>query len=211
MTVAIIGTGNMGRSFAKLFASKGEKIAIGARDPAKAAALAKEIGGDAVGGDIAAAVKLADIVLVAVWYQHTADAISAAGDLSGKILVDVSNPITEDYKSLRLGHTSSAAEELQGLAPRSKVVKAFNTLFATLLSKEARNGKDAVQVFVAADDEAAKTAVSDLAIKGGFQAVDSGPLVNARLLEPLGVLNIQLGVFLGHGTGVAPAWVKASA
>jgi predicted dinucleotide-binding enzyme len=67
----------------------------------------------------------------------------------GKVLVDISNPITPDYKALTVGHTTSAAEEIQKLAPQANVVKAYNTIFAELLPADARKGW-AVQVFVAA-------------------------------------------------------------
>jgi predicted dinucleotide-binding enzyme len=62
---------------------------------------------------------------------------------------------------------------------------------------------------VAGDDEAAKKAVSDAVAKGGFEPVESGPLSNARFLEPVGEINIWFGFFLGQGTSTAPAWVKA--
>jgi NADPH-dependent F420 reductase len=207
MTVAVIGTGKMGSGLARLLASKGIEVVIGARDPAAAAKLAEEIG--AQGGGTAAAVKLADVVILAVWYQQMEEVIREAGDLGGKILVDISNPITEDFKGLRIGHTTSAAEEIQKLAPQAKVVKAYNTIFAQLLPAEARAGRAPVQVFVAADDEAAKEAVSDIVAKSGFEAVDSGPLSNARFLEPVGEMNIHFGFFLGWGTSAAPAWIKA--
>ena len=209
MTVAVIGTGKMGSGLARLLASKGIEVVIGARDPADAAKLAEEIGAGAQGGGTAAAVKLADVVILAVWYQQMEQVIREAGDLTGKILVDISNPITEDFKGLRIGHTTSAAEEIQKLAPQAKVVKAYNTIFAQLLPAEAREGRAPVQVFVAGDDEAAKKAVSDIVAKGGFQAVDSGPLSNARFLEPVGEMNIHFGFFLGWGTSAAPAWIKA--
>jgi NADPH-dependent F420 reductase len=209
MTVAVIGTGKMGSGLARLLARKDIQVAVGARDPAEAAKLADEIGGGAQGGGVAAAAKLADVVILAVWYQQMADVIREAGDLTGKILVDISNPITEDFKGLRIGHTTSAAEEIQKLAPRAKVVKAFNTIFAQLLPAEARDGRAPVQVFVAGDDEAAKKAVSDIVAKGGFEPVDSGPLSNARYLEPVGEMNIHFGFFLGWGTSAAPAWIKA--
>jgi hypothetical protein len=80
-----------------------------------------------------------------------------------------------------------------------------------LLPTEAREGRGPVQVFVAGDDEAAKKRVSDLVAKGGFQPVESGPLSNARFLAPLGEINIHFGFFLGWGTSVAPAWIKAAA
>lgn len=207
MAVAIIGTGNMGSGIARLLAAKGQKVAIGSRDPAKAARLAEEIGAGAEGGGVAAAAKLADVVVLAVPYGQAGDAIREAGGLAGKVVIDISNPITEDYKALTVGHTTSAAEEIQKLAPDAKVVKAFNTIFAQLLPTEARTGRK-VQVFVAGDDEAAKKTVSELVAKGGFEAVESGPLSNARYLEPVGEINIHFGFFLGWGTSAAPAWLK---
>lgn len=176
MTVAVIGTGNMGAGIARLLASKGEKVVIGSRDPAKAAKLAEEIGAGTEGGGIAAAAKMADVVVLAVNYPQVGEAIAGGGGFAGKVLVDISNPITEDFKGLRVGHTTSAAEEIQKLAPEAKVVKAYNTIFAQLLPAEAREGRAPVQVFVAGDDEAAKKAVSDIVAKGGFEPVESGPL-----------------------------------
>jgi predicted dinucleotide-binding enzyme len=125
----------------------------------------------------------------------------------GKVLVDISNPITPDYKALTVGHTTSAAEEIQKLAPQANVVEAYNTIFAELLPADARKGR-AVQVFVAGDDEAAKKVVSDMVTKGDFEAVESGPLSNCRYLEPVGEINIHFGFFLDWGTSAAPAWTK---
>jgi len=206
MTIAIVGTGNMGAGIARLLASKGVKVAIGSRDPANAAKLAAEIGAGAEGGGIAAATKLADVVILAVPYTAAAETIREAGGFAGKVLVDISNPITSDYKALTVGHTTSAAE-IQKLAPQAKVVKAYSTIFAQLLPTEARKGRT-VQVFVAGDDEAAKKVVSDIVTTGDFEAVESGPLSNARYLEPVGEINIHFGFFLGWGTSVAPAWIK---
>lgn len=208
MTVAIIGTGKMGAGIARLLAGKGVKVAIGSRDPAKAASLAKEIGANAEGGGLTAAAKLGDVVILAVPYTAAVETIREAGGFAGKILVDISNPITEDYKALTVGHTTSAAEEIQKAAPGAKVVKAFNTIFADLLPAEARKGRG-VQVFVAGDDEAAKKVVSEIIARGDFEAIESGPLSNARYLEPVGEINIHFGFFLGWGTSAAPAWIKA--
>lgn len=208
MTVAIIGTGKMGSGIARLLASKGVKVAIGSRNPPNAAMLANEIGAGAQGGGIAAAVKLADVVILAVPYAAAAETIREAGGLVGKVLVDISNPITPDYKALTVGHTTSAAEEIQKAAPGAKVVKAFNTIFAQLLPVEARKGRT-VQVFVAGDDDAAKKVVSDIITKSDFKAVESGPLSNSRYLEPVGEINIHFGFFMGWGTSAAPAWLKA--
>jgi NADPH-dependent F420 reductase len=207
MKIAIIGTGNMGSGLARALAAAGHEINIGSRDPAKAASLAHEAGHNAQGGGIQAAVKFADVVFLALPYQAILDTLGDAGDLANKVLVDISNPITSDYKGLLVGHTTSAADEIQARAESAKVVKAFNTIFAGLLSRDARKDK-AVQIFVAGDDEEARKTVSALADSIGFEAVDAGPLNNARFIEPIGEMNIHFGFFLGQGTAIAPAWVK---
>jgi len=207
MKVAIIGTGNMGAGLATALASAGHEVAIGARDLSKSAALAGKIGRGAVGGGIAAAAQLADVVILALPFGAAADTIAQAGDLSGKVLIDIANPISADYKELVIGHSTSAAEELQKLAPTARVVKAFNTIFAQLLAPESRTGKT-LQVFVAGDDAAAKAVASELAKSIGFEPVESGPLSNSRFIEPIGEMNIHFGYFLGKGPVVAPAWVQ---
>lgn len=207
MKVAIIGTGNMGAGLVVALANAGHKVSIGARDLVKSAALADTTGKGTVGGGIAAAVKLADIVILALPFGAAAETIKQAGDLTGKVVIDISNPVTPDYKELLIGHTTSAAEEIQKLAPQTSVVKAFNTIFAGLLTPDARQGKT-LQVFIASNEESSKTLVSELVKSIGFEAVDAGPLSNSRYLEPIGEMNIQFGFFLGQGPVVAPVWVK---
>ncbi|WP_280949805.1 NADPH-dependent F420 reductase [Rhizobium multihospitium] len=207
MKIAVIGTGNMGAGLARLLAGARSDVVIGHRDPAKAAAFAAELGAGVEAGGVAAAVKLADIVLLALPYGAIADMLKEAGNLKGKVLIDISNPVTADFRGLVVGHSSSAAEEIQALVPEATVVKAFNTIFAPLLPAEGRNGK-VLQVFIAGDDEKAKNAVSRLVKSIGFEAVDAGPLTNARFIEPIGEMNIQFGFFLGKGPTVAPAWVQ---
>lgn len=207
MQVAVIGTGNMGSGLATIFAQAKHEVTIGSRDMAKAAALATQIGHGAVGGDIEAAVRMADIVILAIPFPFAAETLKAAGDLSKKIIIDISNPITPDFQGLTIGHTTSAAEEIQKLAPQAKVVKAFNTIFAQLLPTEAREGKT-LQVLIAADDASAKADVSALVQSLGFDAVDAGALSNSRFIEPIGEMNIHFGYFLGWGPVSAPMWPR---
>jgi 8-hydroxy-5-deazaflavin:NADPH oxidoreductase len=87
-------------------------------------------------------------------------------------------------------------------------VKAFNTVFAQVLGAAA--GGSRAQVLYAGDEAGANAAVSALIESVGFEAVDAGPLANARLLEPLGMLNIYLGYAGGRGTGIAPTWVAVT-
>ncbi|SFB21140.1 hypothetical protein SAMN04515620_12630 [Collimonas sp. OK607] len=207
MKVAAIGTGNMGAGFAQLLAGANHEVTIGSRDPAKAAELVERVGKNVVGGGIAAAVKPADVIILALPYGVISDALKDAGDLTGKVLVDISNPVTADFKGLVVGHTNSAAEEIQVLAPTAKVVKGFNTIFAQLLSHETRNGKT-LQVFLAADDSTAKDTVTTLAKSLAFEPVDAGPLSNSRFIEPIGEMNIHFGFFLGWSPTGAPSWVR---
>jgi NADPH-dependent F420 reductase len=207
MKVSIIGTGNMGSGLATTFAAAGHEVVIGARDPAKAAALAAQAGQGAIGGGIQAAVQLADVVVLALPYGAMADALAQMPDLAGKVVVDITNPITADFKGLVVGHTTSAAEEIQKLVPQARVVKGFNTIFAPLLTAEGRKGQS-LQVFLAGDDAPAKARVADLARSAGFEPVEAGPLSNSRFIEPIGEMNIHFGFFLGKGPVVAPAWVQ---
>ena len=208
MTVAIIGSGKMGSGFARLFASKGIDVLIGNKSPEKAVALAREIGAKVKGGSVRDAASQADVILLAVKYGDSAEALKAAGDLTKKVVIDISNPITADYKGLTIGHSTSAAEEIQKLAPGARVVKAFNTIFAELLPTESREGRK-VQVFIAGDDETAKAKVSELVKAAEFEPIDSGTLYNSRFLEPMGEMNILLGKFLGWGTSGAPEYQKS--
>lgn len=206
MKIAVIGTGNIGSAYARALAETNFEVVIGSRDPSKAAALAQDIGANVEGGGISAALKCADIALLALPYPAIADALAGAGDLAGKVLIDVSNPVSADFQNLVVGLTTSAAEEIQAAAPSARVVKAFNTIFAGLIPAQAREGKQ-LQVFVAGDDAAATLLVRELAHALGFAPVDAGPLRNSRFLEPIGMMNIQFGFFLGAGPSNAPAWL----
>src|SRR4029079_17025598 len=95
---------------------------------------------------------------------------------------------------------TSGAEELQKKLPRSQVVKAFNTVFAQAMTSGKAQGQP-LTTFIAGDDGEDKSKVLLLASSLGFDAVDTGPLHQARLLEPLSYLNIQLG----HGQGFGNA------
>ncbi len=195
-TIAILGQGNMGAGLAGRLAGQAV-LKLGARQPQ-----AGQLG-------YAEAVSGADIVVLALPYDAALEAIRTL-DLAGKIVVDMTNPITPDFSGLRLGHTTSAAEELQQAAPGAKVVKAFNTIFASLFAAP-RAATANVPVFVAGNDEAAVIAVANLVQAAGFAVEKTGGLDAARLIEPVGMLNIRLGYGLGQGTSIAPTWLRVAA
>ncbi len=209
-TTGIIGAGHMGAAFAKRLAAAGHRVAITATDPAHAAQAAQAAGAGARAVPAADVARGADLVILAVPYAAAADALRAAGDLAGTTVVDISNPLTPDMSGLVVGHTTSAAEEIQRAVPTARVVKAFNTIFAQVLGGEARAGAPPVQVFYAGDAAEAKGRVRALVESVGFEAVDAGPLANARYLEPAGMLNIYFAYVAGRGPTVAPAWVPVA-
>lgn len=205
MKVTVVGAGNMATGFVKRLLKAGQAVRLVGRNPEKAAALGREYGVPAVS---AAEGKDADVIILATPYANAADALRAFGDLSGKVVVDITNPLTADYMGLTIGHTTSAAEEIAAAIPGVRLVKGFNTLFAQVLANgpQLSNGQ-VPPVFLASDDAAAKAKVAELAAALGHPVVDAGPLKNARYLEPLAGLNIYLGYGAGLGTVVAPAWL----
>lgn len=209
MKVTVIGTGNMGSAFVKQLAKAGHQVRVTGRDLAKAQALAA--GNPSVSAS-SPATALGDsyAVIVATGYADAAPALRALGDLTGKVVVDITNPLTADYMGLTLGHSTSAAEEIAKAVPGAEVVKAFNTVFAPVLGDGADLGGQKVPVFVASDSARAKTAASQIAQSFGFAVIDAGGLKNARYLEPLAGLNIFLGYGAGLGTSIAPTWIRKS-
>jgi 8-hydroxy-5-deazaflavin:NADPH oxidoreductase len=211
MNIAIIGTGNIGSGLAHTLAHTRHSVTVaGLADtdgPALAEKLAAEKNVKVTGSSVAKAVKAADIVILAVPFAAVSE-VAQAVNFKGKTVVDVTNPIESDYSGMVIGHTTSAAEEVQKLLPDAKVVKAFNTVFAQIYDQGLSFDGRKVPAFVASDDDAAKAAVIDFANEAGFDAIDSGPLKNARYIEPLGYLNIQFGYMLGRGTQIAPAWLS---
>ena len=187
--ITIIGTGSIGSAVATLAAKGGSEVQILGRNETKVAEVAKEVGastgtiGDAITGDI---------VVLAVPYSALADlAGQYSGQLDGKTLVDVSNPLDFETFELVVPADSSATEELQALVPGASVVKAFNTNFAaTLVTGQMGNGIPTV--LVAGDDDTAKQALIEVITAGGVQAVSAGPLKRARELEGLGLLALGL-------------------
>ncbi len=208
MKITVIGAGNMGAAFVKQLTRAGHQVSVTARDAAKAAQVAAAHPG-ARAVPAAGAAEGADAVVLATGYGDAAAALRSAGKLDGKVVVDITNPLTADYMGLTVGHSTSAAEEIAKAVPGAEVVKAFNTVFAQVLADGADfgNGRK-VEVFVASDSERAKQTARAIAESIGFAVVDAGPLKNARYLEPLAGLNIYFGYGAGLGTGIAPVWIR---
>jgi len=134
-----------------------------------------------------------ELVIVATPYPAIKEITSRyADELEGKIVVDITNPVnTETFDGLAVPVGSSSAAELAAQLPSSRVLKAFNTNFASTLANKSV-GPNKTIVLIAGDDEAAKTTLSDALVAGGVSAVDVGSLKRAHELEALGFLQISL-------------------
>ena len=181
--VAIVGAGNVGKALREGLERTGHEVRAAGR------------------GKVSETAVWADIIILAVPFAAIPDVtreLQKAAD--GKPVVDVTNALTPDMQ-LALGFSTSGAEELQKALPRARVVKAFNTVFAQHMSRGSVVGQQ-LSLFAAGDDAAARKAVLELGKAIGFDAIDAGPLRNARHLEALGYFNIQLGYVLGNGPDI---------
>ena len=207
MKVTVIGAGNMGSAFVKQLTRAGHQVSVTARDSSKASQVAADNPG-ATAVAVSNAAANADAVVLATGYADAVNALRSVGELAGKVVIDITNPLTDDYMGLTLGHSTSAAEEIAKAVPGAVVTKAFNTVFAQVLAEGADLGGRKVTVFIAGDSARGKETAKALAESMGFDTIDAGGLKNARYLEPLAGLNIYLGYGAGLGTSIAPTWIR---
>jgi hypothetical protein len=198
MRIAIIGTGNVGSALGGSLVRAGHQVTFAARDAIKAATVARDTGAAAAASPAEAAAD-ADVIVLAVPYGSTAAvAEQLAPVATGKVVVDVTNPLTADYSGLATAGGPSAAERLEGPLAGALVVKAFNTLFAGVQGNPAALGTT-LDALYATDDDAAATTIAALAESIGFRPVRVGPLAAARELEAMAWLNIRLQLLSDGG------------
>ncbi len=204
MKIAIIGAGNVGRTLGLAWAGKGHEVTFGVRDPAapKSSALSDASNGRVSVLDVPGAAARSEVVVLATPWTAAKAALSTAGNLAGKVVIDCTNPLKADLSGLEVGLDTSGAELIASWTPGARIVKAFNTIGYEHMSGQSFGGQR-VSMFLAGDDASAKQIVADLAQELAFDPVDAGPLSNARLLEPLALLWIDLALRGGHGTGIA--------
>lgn len=203
MHIAIIGAGHVGQALGKSWAKRGHDVVYGVRNPgdAKYAALKT--------ASVADAARAADAILLATPWPATEAALTAAGDLSGKLVLDATNPLSmgPDGMSLGIGHTTSGGEMIAAWVKNAAVFKTLNT---TGYNNMENSGGYALKpvMFFAGDDQAKRATVAALLSDLGFDPVDAGPLVAARLLEPYAMLWIDLAMKRGQGRDFAFALLR---
>jgi predicted dinucleotide-binding enzyme len=206
MKIGVLGTGMVGETIGSKLATLGHDVKMGARSATneKAAAWAKKAGARASHGTFADAAAHGEVVF------HCANGAAAlqvleaagAGNLDGKVLVDVSNPL--DFSkgmppTLFAGNTDSLGEQVQRAFPGAKVVKALNTINASVMVDPSRVAGGDHTAFVSGNDAGAKGKVVEI-LKGWFgwkHVVDLGDISTARGTESYVALWVRLYGALG--------------
>jgi 8-hydroxy-5-deazaflavin:NADPH oxidoreductase len=186
-TISIIGSGNMASAIGTRAAKHGHTIEIMSRNTAKAQALGDQIGNGATVGTFGAR-PAGDIVIVAVLYAGAVEVVAHFGDaLSGKILVDITNPFNEDASGLVTTPGDSMSQRIAAAAPQdTHVVKAFNTILQGVLAED-----KPVDLFFAGTAEAKAPVVAFLESLD-IRPLDAGGLEMAHVLEWAGILLVAL-------------------
>lgn len=178
MQIAVLGAGNMGGALSRLWSDAGHRVQTSTRagkpTPAEAAARA-------------------EVIVLCVPGTSSEEALAACGDVTGKVVIDCTNPLTPSLDGLLYGGTTSTAERLQSAHPGARVVKAFNSAGARLLGLDQVEGQT-FDGFFCGDDAEAKRIVEKLVTATRLRPVDVGPLRNARYLEAMAMLWIDLAV-----------------
>jgi predicted dinucleotide-binding enzyme len=178
-TIGLIGAGKIGSQLARLAVTHGHDVVISnSRGPDTLSALVAELGPRARAATVVDAANAGDIVVVTVPLKNYRAV--PVEPLAGKIVIDTNN-----YYPERDGHipelddeSTTTAELLQAHLPTSRVVKAFNHIYAAQLTTDGRPAgtKNRRALVIAGDDPAAKATVTQLLDAFGFDAVDAGPL-----------------------------------
>lgn len=187
MNISFIGAGNVASSLGTLFSKAGHTVKYGTQNP-KDNQLS-----------VADAISFGEVICFAIPFSAMNEVLSANKEnLKGKIVVDITNAINiADWSPLFLGE-DSGGEQTARLLPDSKVVKAFNTIFADVMKEEKQlfDGQK-LTAFIASDDNEAATTIKKLADEAGFNGLVVGGIRNARHLEAIAHLNIAIA--LGGG------------
>ncbi|MGH3846156.1 MAG: NADPH-dependent F420 reductase [Pseudonocardiaceae bacterium] len=183
MKIGIIGAGRIGGNAARMLTRVGHEVLVSfSRDPYPLPTLAAELGDRAQVGTAAEAATFGPVVMISVPWPAVDIALSAAGSLAGKIVIDTTHQFI--LGGLDDLGTHTAAQLNHARMPGARLVKAFNTLTAGFQAETAgRAGADRVVIFLCGDDAEAKAAVAGLIDDAGFIPVDLGGLADAAAME----------------------------
>jgi 8-hydroxy-5-deazaflavin:NADPH oxidoreductase len=206
MLIAIIGAGNVGGALGRVWLKRGHDVRFGVRNPADEKY--RDLPRERLRTPVEAALHAEAVVLATPW-PATEGVVRGLPYLSGRIVIDCTNPLGMGPEGLELvlGHTISGGERVAEWARGASVFKAFNTTGAANMA-DLSGYPFPPAMFVAGDDEEKKPSVMRLVRDVGFEAVDAGPLRIARLLEPLAMLWIDQALNRGAGVDFAFAILR---
>tara|TARA_R110000782_G_scaffold153296_1_gene245785 strand:- start:177 stop:869 length:693 start_codon:yes stop_codon:yes gene_type:complete len=192
-TIAVIGTGNVGSALGTELASQGHTIIYGSRSPLglKALDVAKKTQGEATTSTPREAAADAGIVVLAVPGMVVEDVVRSLGDLSGKLIIDATNPlVVEEPLAFSFGVQTSNGEIVQAAAPGARVVKAFNTIsWQSMIDPEIADGP--LYVPIVGNDPEAKRIVAGFVKAMGLNPIDLGPIDVAHWTEYAAVVQLN--------------------
>lgn len=185
MKITIVGRGNVGVALGDRLIGAGHGVSYAVREPSAP----DEI-------PVSESASGADAVLLAIPWSAVPEVAEELGPAEGTLLIDCTNPL--ENLALAVGHDHSGGEEVQRRLPGASVFKAFNTVGFNIMQDPMLEGRRVMMPFCG-DDDTKRETVRGLIEDVGFEAVDAGPLSNARLLEPMAMLWISLALKLGFG------------
>jgi len=194
MRIGIIGSGDVGRVLGYGFTRIGHKVKLGTRNPDqdKIKEWLDKSGASASAGSFNEAAAYGEICVIATAWSGTRNAIALidAGNLDGKPVIDVTNPLVfaeNEPPRLEIGFTTSAGEEIQRLLPGSHVVKAFNIVGNAHMVNPAFAGGPP-DMFICGNNDGAKATVTAVIKALGWPVIDLGGIEASRYLEPMAMV-----------------------
>ncbi|MEL7232930.1 MAG: NADPH-dependent F420 reductase [Chloroflexota bacterium] len=186
MKIGIVGSGRMGSGLGTLWSTRRKhQVFFGSRKRMKSEALAQVAGPGSGAGIYEEAAEYGEVVVIALPWQVTEATITRlAPYLSGKTIIDVTNPLTPQQDGLAIDGNTSGAQIIQSLVPDAHVVKAFNGIYFDMLDKPMLNGQK-LEIYYCGDNDDAKAHTKELIEDLGFVAADLGGLNMARYLETM--------------------------
>ena len=194
MRIAVVGSGSVGTGLARAWSGLGHSVVIGSRSPEseRVVELLASLGNGVSAAGLTESVADADVIVLAVPWGAAEVSLSALGDLSGRLVIDATNPFVGGL-NLGIGYDDSGGEQVARWANGAHVVKALNIVDARLLDGKKLDGRE-ISIPICGDNKDAKRVIGELIAELGFDVIDVGELEISRLLEPLCLLMIKLSI-----------------
>jgi len=191
--VGVLGTGKVGDVLSNGFLKHGYEVMRGSRDPAKLSAWQLSVGSRSSTGTFEDAARFGEIVVLALKGTAAEATVKQLGSLlSGKVVIDTTNPIADTPPTKGILHyfttlEDSLMERLQRLAPEARFVKAFNSVGNAAMVNPDFDGIQPT-MFICGNDDGAKAQVQEVLVDFGWDWEDIGGVEGARAIEPICIL-----------------------